>query len=126
MLPRSSGVQKRVPKRKDRVAPPPLPNGWDMRYATNEAIKGWEDLERAAPNNVRAMWDQLTANPCAVSDRQYQLKGRELRERLIDGVPLPQWQYKPTSSGRVWYCVDPKSQTLWLTLAGASHPKQTE
>lgn len=114
-----------MPKRKDRVAPPPLPGGWDMRYATNEAIKGWEALERAAPNNVRAMWDQLAGTPCTVSDRQYRLKA-DLSERLIDGVRMPQWQYKPTSAGRVWYCVDQRTLTLWVTDAGTAHPKATE
>jgi hypothetical protein len=37
-----------MPKRKERVAPPPRADGWDFRFATNEAVKGWEQLCSAA------------------------------------------------------------------------------
>ena len=35
-------------KRKDRVAPPPLKEGWDFRYATGDAANGWEQVCSAA------------------------------------------------------------------------------
>ena len=41
------------PKRNDRVAPPPRPGEWEIRYATSEAANGWEDLCRQAPGNTR-------------------------------------------------------------------------
>jgi hypothetical protein len=30
------------PKRGDRVAPPPAAGQWELRFATTEAVKGWE------------------------------------------------------------------------------------
>jgi hypothetical protein len=41
------------------------------------------------------------------------------------GRDLPQWQYEVTGGGRVWYCDDDK-QRVWITRAGAGHPKATE
>ena len=35
-------------KRGDRVAPPARPDGWEARFATSEAAKGWEELCRVA------------------------------------------------------------------------------
>lgn len=35
-------------KRGDHVAPPAPPHGWEARFATSEAAKGWEDLFRVA------------------------------------------------------------------------------
>lgn len=32
------------PKRGDDVAPPPMGGGWRLRFATNEAAKGWGEL----------------------------------------------------------------------------------
>ena len=49
-----------VPKRKKRVEPPPAPPGWDLRYATSNATKGWEDVCSAAPNNARTSWERIT------------------------------------------------------------------
>ena len=33
-------------KRGDRAAPPARPGGWEARFATSEAAKGWEELCR--------------------------------------------------------------------------------
>jgi hypothetical protein len=40
------------PKRKDRVAPPPGPDEWEVRFGTTEAAKGWDELCRHAAHNV--------------------------------------------------------------------------
>ena len=45
------------PKRKDRVAPPAVKDEWDLRFGTNEAAKGWEELCRQAATNTRAAYD---------------------------------------------------------------------
>ncbi|MFD4144206.1 hypothetical protein [Streptomyces sp. NPDC058572] len=41
------------PKRGDRAAPPPAPDEWDVRFAT-EGAKGWEQLSAQAASNTRA------------------------------------------------------------------------
>ncbi|MBV1894051.1 MAG: hypothetical protein KUG57_08400 [Ilumatobacteraceae bacterium] len=39
-------------KRKERVAAPPSKNGWDFRFATNDAVKGWDQICSAAAANA--------------------------------------------------------------------------
>jgi hypothetical protein len=39
---------------------------------------------------------------------------------------MEQWQYEVTSAGRLWYCIDDKRRTVWLTDAMPGHPKATE
>lgn len=36
------------------------------------------------------------------------------------------WQYEVTAGGRLWYCIDDDSHTIWLTAATSGHPKATE
>lgn len=103
-----------MPKRKERVAPPPRTGGWDCRFYTSESVKGWDQLSAVAPDNMREAWERLTANPRARNDRQYRLQA-DLGSRSIEGRALDQWQYKPTSSGRIWYCIDDEARVLWLT-----------
>ena len=44
------------PKRGDRVAPPADPaGGWELRFATTDAVKGWEQ----APANTLTCWREL-------------------------------------------------------------------
>jgi hypothetical protein len=33
---------------------------------------------------------------------------------------MEQWQFEVTSGGRIWYAIDDRTRTLWLT-----HPAQT-
>lgn len=35
-----------MPKRGDRVAPPPGAGEWDLRYGDSRAVEGWEQLSR--------------------------------------------------------------------------------
>jgi hypothetical protein len=116
-----------MPKRKERVAPPPTRDAWDVRYLTNESIKGWEDLCRTAPGPTGDCWDQLRTTPLKPKNprRQHRLKG-SLGVREVGGKPLQQWQYEVTGGGRVWYCPDPDSNTVWLAAASTGHPKATE
>jgi len=114
-----------VPKRKERVAPPPAPDGWDLRYATSDAIKGWEQVASAAPANARRAWDRLTSDPRHRDEGQHPLRGA-LGARSVAGVELEQWQYEVTSGGRLWYCIDDERRTVWLTDATPGHPKATE
>lgn len=115
-----------TPKRKDRVAPPPGPNEWDMRFATNDAAKGWEELCRQTPYNLRRAWEALRTNPCPLAtSRQHPLKGT-LSTGTFDGRQLPCWQYEVTGAGRIWYLIDDERHTVWIQAASTGHPKATE
>ena len=114
-----------MPRRRDRVAPPPRPGGWDVRFADNASAKGWEHLCRVSPASARAAWERLTAEPRRRGGRQHRLKGSR-RVYPVNGVEMEQWQYEVTGSGRIWYCIDDKKTTVWLTRVSMGHPKATE
>jgi hypothetical protein len=115
------------PKRLDRVAPPPRPGDWDVRFADNEAAKGWEELGRQAPSNTYDAWTVMRRNPAPPvnSSRQHRLK-HDLASRTLRGQVLDHWQIEVTGAGRVWYLVDWEKATVWIDLAGPGHPKATE
>ncbi len=112
-------------KRRERVAPPPAAGGWDFRFATNEAIKGWGQVCSVAGANARVAWDMITTDPRRRDSRQHPLKGG-LGTRLVNGSELEQWQYEVTAAGRIWYCIDDANRTVWMTDASPGHPKATE
>lgn len=114
-------------KRKQRVAPPAGTGQWEVRHATSEAIKGWEDLCRQAPANTRRAWEQMCNNPAPnpPSPRHHRLKGR-LGTDEFEGRPYPQWQIEVTGGGRIWYLLDEERATAWIKLASIQHPGATE
>lgn len=114
-----------MPKRRERVAPPPTADGWDLRYATSDAVAGWEKVCAAAAANARVAWERITTDPRQRTERQHPLKG-SLGTRLVNGETLAQWQYEVTGGGRLWYCIDDERKVVWLTDAATGHPKATE
>lgn len=114
-----------MPKRRERVAPPPAAQGWDFRYATNDAARGWTQTCATAPGNARAAWEAITSDPRRHSRRQHPLKG-PTSQRSLAGVEMDQWQYEVTSGGRIWYCIDDGARTIWMTEVHIGHPKATE
>jgi len=115
------------PKRGDRVAPPPAAGQWELRFATTEAVKGWEELCRQAAANTLAAWTALRTradNPIPTT-RHHRLKG-SLASASHGGTDMEQWQIEVTSGGRIWYLVDPAKRTLWIRLAATGHPGQTD
>jgi hypothetical protein len=114
-----------LPRRRERVAPPARPGGWDFRFANNDAASGWEKICSAAPANARTAWERITADPRRRDDRQHRLRGG-LGSRVINGEGLEQWQYEVTGGGRLWYCIDDGRRLVWLTEASPGHPKATE
>ncbi|SDN27731.1 hypothetical protein [Allokutzneria albata] len=107
------------PRKGDRAAPPGRPGGWEVRFATSEAAKGWEELCRSARSNTWEAWVVLTERPMTPENRarQQRLKGA-LKCHEIRGRALEQWQYEVTSGGRIWYCPDPDTRVVWLVVAG--------
>lgn len=83
-----------MPKRGDRVAPPPEPDGWD-----------WEQLGKHAPGPTRRAYFDIVEDPvpAVFTARRHPLKD-VLGARTLGGRALPQWQV--TGGGRVWYAVD--------------------
>ncbi|MCV7195388.1 hypothetical protein [Mycobacterium angelicum] len=115
------------PKRGDRVAPPAARGQWELRFATSEAVKGWESLCQQAAANTEVAWNELRGRPesPAPTPRHHRLKGR-LASAAHGGVDMEQWQYEVTGGGRIWYLVDVEKHTLWLRHAGPGHPRETE
>lgn len=114
-------------KRGDRVAPPGKPGGWEARFATSNAAKGWEDLCRVARASTWEAWIVLTERPTEPEnrERQHRLRGSR-KDHTHAGKVLEQWQYEVTSGGRIWYCPDHEMKTVWVIAAGTGHPKETE
>ena len=74
-------------KRGDRVAPPPPPDGWALRFGTAEAAKGWEDCVREARSNTWEAFVVLTTRPTLPENPtvHYRLKG-SLGSRQLQGT----------------------------------------
>jgi hypothetical protein len=115
------------PKRGDPVTAPPGPGEWQIRFHTNDAVKGWEELCRQAPGNTLAAWTTMRRNPAPPmnSPRHHRLSF-ELATGLVKGRVLNRWQIEVTGGGRVWYLVDPDTTTVWMDYAGPAHPKATD
>lgn len=90
-----------MPQRRERVAPPPARQGWDFRYATSDAVTGWDKVCAAAPANARTAWERITSDPRRRDDRQHALRGT-LGTRTVNGEAMEQWQDEVTSAGRLW------------------------
>jgi hypothetical protein len=115
------------PRRGDRVTVPPPQEHWDVRFGTNEAAVGWEELCRHALANTTHCLETLRLDPRSGSghDRQHRLRG-DLATHRHNGRDLDQWEYEVTSGGRVRYVIDDQSRTVWLIYASPRHPKDTD
>jgi hypothetical protein len=111
-------------RRGDRVPRPAAPGEWDVFAADStqaiasrvawdpaDAGRGWDELCRSHPAAARAAFDALARDPRLRTRRQHPLQG-SLGMRAV--------------GGRVWYCIDDDKQRVWITRAGAGHPKATE
>ena len=114
------------PKRKERIAPPPINDEWEVKCGETEAGKGWAELEKQAPGNTRKAWDDLRTNPRAATDSRHHRLRANLASRLFEGRVLEQWQIEVTGAGRIWYLIDDVKHTVWVVRASCGHPKATE
>jgi hypothetical protein len=108
-----------------RGAELPRPRPWVVRAADRQAYQGWQRLLAAVPDNLDRAWVALTSDPRRIDQRQHPLKGA-LGVVKVGAATLEQWRYEVTGGGRVWYAIDEDARTLWITRAGAGHPKQTD
>jgi hypothetical protein len=115
------------PRRGDRVTVPPPADQWDVRFASSDAVVGWEELCRHALANSRRCLEALQTTPrsAANPDRQHRLRG-DLASRGHNGKDLEQWEYEITSGGRVRYLIDDQARIIWLVYASPRHPKDTD
>lgn len=115
------------PKRGDRVAPPARLDEYELRFATNDSAKRWDELCRQAPGNTRVAFEAIRTNPrpAPATARHHRLK-HDLAWGIHAGQRLEQWQYAVTAGGRIWYLVSPQDREVWLVYAGSGHPKVTD
>ncbi len=115
------------PRRGERAAPPPVGGEYELRFASNQAAEGWEQLVRLAAGNLRRAFDPVRADPRSRSspERHHRLKG-SLGTADWKGEPMERWQYEVTAGGRIWYVIDDARRTAWITYAGTAHPKATD
>ncbi len=100
---------------------------YDLRFASNQAAAGWESLARQASGNPRRAFEALRTAPRSASapERNHRLKG-SLGTGTWKGEVLGRWQYEVTGGGRIWYLIDDTRHIIWITHAGAGHPKATD
>jgi hypothetical protein len=112
-------------KRGGRVPPPPPSGGWTLRFDTDAAAEGWEEVTSQFPGPTRTAFEQLERDPFNHSTRQHRLRGTDDSVR-VGGVALEQWQYELTGNARIVYAPDPAKRTVWIIGASAGHFKRLE
>lgn len=112
-------------KRGELVPRPPKKMEYEIRFATTNARKGWQDLSATIRNPLAEAWDFLTRTPLAKTPSNYPLRG-ELGTITRGGKVHERWQHKPTLKGtaRIWFFVD--DRTVYLEQVHTGHPNQTK
>lgn len=108
-----------------RVPRPRRDDEYELVFASNAAAKGWRDLVAVRRNLMADTWDFLSRTPCAVTPRNYPLKGA-LGTVMRGGERFERWQHKPSEkwAPRIWFYVD--DRRVVLEQVHTSHPKETE
>lgn len=119
-------------KRGSAVPRPIKGTEYEIFFGNAAAQRGWTDLKAVAKNALADAHDYLTAHPAKYDPaRCYELRG-DLSTVSVDGVVLPQWQYKVTDGARLWYAIDePNVKTkklgrVYITNAVTGHPNETD
>ncbi len=65
------------PKRGDRAAPPRVGEEYDIRFDNAASAKGWDELARTAPANLRRAFEAIrdTPRPTPSNERNHRLRG---------------------------------------------------
>lgn len=101
---------------------------WTVRPVSRRVLREWQSAQAAEPDLMAAERERLRTRPMdrsANPRRTARLKAG-LAMRNIGGARLAQWQHELTGGGRIWYCPDPSSRTVWVTKVSLRHPKQTD
>ncbi|MGW5439867.1 hypothetical protein [Nocardia asteroides] len=112
-------------KKGELVSRPAKRTEYEIRFATTDARKGWQDLVATIRNPLSETWDFLTRTPLVTTPTNYRLKGDlGLIER--GGASYERWQHKPTAKGtaRIWFYV--AERTVFLEQVHTSHPNETK
>jgi hypothetical protein len=112
-------------KRGELVPRPTKKTEYEIRFATNNARKGWRDLTAVIRNPLAEAWDFLTRTPLVVDPKNYPLRG-DLGVVTRDGVSHQRWQHKPTQQGdaRIWFYVE--GRTVHVEQVHTNHPNETK
>lgn len=108
-----------------RVPRPTRSDEYELVFASNAAAKGWRDLVAVRRNLMADTWDFLSRTPCAVTPKNYPLKGT-LGTVVRGGHEHERWQHKPSEqwTPRIWFYVH--GRRVVLEQVHTSHPKETE
>lgn len=112
-------------KRGELVPRPPKKLEYEVRFATANARKGWQDLAATIRNPLADAWDFLTRTPLMRTPTNYPLRG-DLGSITRSGEVHERWQHKPTQQGdaRIWFFVD--QRTVYLEQVHTRHPNATK
>ena len=112
-------------KKGDLVPRPPKKAEYEIRFATTDARKGWQNLVATIRNSMTLTWDFLTQTPLEITPTNYPLRG-ELGTISRSGTVYDRWQHKPTAKGtaRIWFYVH--GRTVFLERVHTHHPSQTK
>ena len=112
-------------KRGELVPRPPKKIEYEIRFATTNARKGWQDLAATIRNPLAEAWDFLTKTPLARTATNYPLRG-ELATITRGDQTHERWQHKPTLKGsaRIWFFVE--DRTVYLEQVHTHHPNETK
>ena len=114
-------------KHKRSVQRPTKRSEYTLQHADRSCEVGWADLCASQRNVCADLFDRLADDPTQVDnpDKQHRLKGLYATETVL-GVEYEQWQYELAKGARVWYVVDEKSKTVFLTKVATAHPNETK
>lgn len=112
-------------KKETLVPPPPKKAEYEIRFATANAQKGWQDLVATVRNPMTETWDFLTRTPLTTTPTNYRLKG-VLGTIQRGGATHERSQHKRTVRGtaRIWFYV--QGRTVFLEQVHTSHPSETK
>lgn len=110
-----------------RVNRPLRKSEFEIRFASNSAKKGWNDLLATTRNPLVTVWERLTSEPLEASESVYRLRD-SLSLVTYQGKEYERWQIKPTLKGsaRIWYFVDEQLGVVYLERVYTAHPHQTK
>ena len=131
---RSGGTAKGSRSRTRQAKPKPAEperapeESWTIRPVSAHAQKEWLAAFDIEPDLMAAERERLRLRPLdrsANPRRTGPLHGALARRRVGDPT-LPQWQHELTAAGRIWYCPDKDTRTVWIMKVDLAHPKEAD